>query len=178
MSHTFVIVFSVWRSQHNVPFCHFCFTKSDLHYCRRVLNALQLLVTRSLFVHGESTSAVYAAIPQPIIIITKERKQQRGWAWVSVFIIWPYIIVFDPLSWRRNLAVLGRLVMTSHSVTYNKGWTLLTNFFFFFRWIIALVLTVYFSQRGPSGPKFLVSGGYFVRKRLQYRITKKMYICV
>lgn len=43
------------------------------------------------------------------------------------------------------------------------------------------VLTVYSSQRGPSGPKFLVSGGYFVRKRLQYRITKKnvyMYIII
>lgn len=40
------------------------------------------------------------------------------------------------------------------------------------------VLTVYSSQRGPSGPKFLVSGGYFVRKRLQYRITKKKCISV
>ena len=154
MSHTFIIVFSVWRSQHNVPFCHFYFTKSDLHYCRRVLNALQLLVTRSLFVHGESTSAVYAAIPQPIIIITKERKQQRGWAWVSVFIIWPYIIVFDPLSWRRNLAVLGRLVMTSHSVTYNKGWTLLTDFFFFSGELLRLYSRFILVKEGPVDLSF------------------------
>ena len=154
MSHTFVIVFSVWRSQHNVPFCHFCFTKSDLHYCCRVLNALQLLVTRSLFVHGESTSAVYAAIPQPIIIITKERKQQRGWAWVSVFIIWPYIIVFDPLSWRWNLAVLGRLVMTSHSVTYNKGWTLLTDFFFFSGELLRLYSRFILVKEGPVDLSF------------------------
>lgn len=154
MSHTFVIVFSVWRSQHNVPFCHFYFTKSDQHYCRRVLNALQLLVTRSLFVHGESTSAVYAAIPQPIIIITKERKQQRGWAWVSVFIIWPYIIVFDPLSWRWNLAVLGRLVMTSHSVTYNKGWTLLTDLFFFSGELLRLYSRFILVKEGPVDLSF------------------------